>query len=52
MRDGRAVYDGPPRTHADVHAVPDGPHHPDVHARFDHAPRVASPFETEEDSGR
>jgi zinc transport system ATP-binding protein len=50
MRDGRVVYDGPPLTHADVHAVPDGPHHPHVHARFDHAPRVASPFETEEDT--
>jgi zinc transport system ATP-binding protein len=44
MRDGRLVYDGPPLEHADVH----GAHHEPAVPLVDHAPRVASPFESED----
>lgn len=44
MRDGRLVYDGPPLDHADVHAA----HHEPTVRPVDHAPRIASPFESED----
>lgn len=48
MRDGRVVYDGPPLAHADVHAA----HHEPAHVPVDHAPRVASPFDTDREDLR
>jgi zinc transport system ATP-binding protein len=48
MRDGRVVYDGPRLTHADVHAA----HHEPAYGLHDHAPRVASPFETRQEGAR
>jgi zinc transport system ATP-binding protein len=49
MRDGRLVYDGAPLAHAEVHADLHAAHHEPAATRVDHAPRVASPFESEDD---
>ena len=44
MRDGRIVYDGPPLEHDEVHTA----HHDHHEAQVDHAPRITSPFESED----
>jgi zinc transport system ATP-binding protein len=48
MRDGRVVHDGRPLAHAEVHTA----HHEPAESHVDHVPRVASPFQTDEENGR
>jgi len=48
MRDGRVVHDGRPLAHAEVHTA----HHEVAEAHVDHVPRVASPFQSDEESRR